>query len=77
MKAICIQDEWQPAPGCMAAPKVPVYGEEVTITAIYQDEGIYLYNLKGYIGAFDQAGFMLTSSIDETEFKRQYNLKSK
>lgn len=72
MKAICVHDNWQPAPGYEAAPKVPAYGEEVIITSIHQESGIDVYNIKGFIGAFDRSGFILLSSIDETTFKRQY-----
>lgn len=74
MKAICISDCWIAAPGCKKAPKVPFYGEEVQITSFGVEEGINIYTLKGFFGTFDQAGFILISSLDETTFKRQYNL---
>lgn len=75
MKAICISDCWVAAPGCKMAPKVPAYGDEVQITSFGVEEGINIYTLKGFSGAFDQLGFILVSSIDEITFKRQYNLK--
>lgn len=75
MKAICIkQKDWERVSGPDIFTPDPVFGEIVTIIDTVQRASEWYHQLQGYIPKYRVEEFAPLSSIDETEFERNYNL---
>lgn len=72
MKVICIEDSWHAAGDDAITPDIP-FGKILTVIDYNKDEDGEWYEFAEYPDfEYDVNGFAPLSSIDETEFSRNY-----